>query len=339
MLAQEAPSSQPDPGSSEPKSEIARAALEMTSHLEELERLKQEQKAIEQSIADAQPMLKEASVSGDTAEKTKATDIIRTAEGALFSVAQKIASIQELYNKAAESYRIENEKATLSNESELTGTQKSPLDEAIQIKSQAKRSEKEAELAEKKSITIQKQLEIFSEQQKRVLRDIQKIDDQLKDKTLLREQRQDLMQSRQELLAKQQELEAAMVNRRQKLVAAKVDQRIKLDKATEEAVKYRQWQENVLRSLVFMAAVVILLMIVRKVVSNRVKDPQRRYYLNRSLSILLVFVVLIGLLVIFVRDFAYLVTGLGVAMAGLAIALQELIASFFAWFVIQGAKG
>ena len=88
-----------------------------------------------------------------------------------------------------------------------------------------------------------------------------------------------------------------------------------------------------------MATVVILLMIIRKVVSHRVKDPQRRYYLNRSLSILLVFVVLIGLLVIFVRDFAYLVTGLGVAMAGLAIALQELIASFFAWFVIQGAKG
>lgn len=89
----------------------------------------------------------------------------------------------------------------------------------------------------------------------------------------------------------------------------------------------------------FLAAVVILLMLLRMVVSNRVKDPQRRYYINRSLSILTVFIVLIGLLIIFVRDFAYILTGLGVAVAGLAIALQEMITSFFAWFLIQGSKG
>ena len=75
------------------------------------------------------------------------------------------------------------------------------------------------------------------------------------------------------------------------------------------------------------------------IVSRRIKTPDRRYYLNRSLSILMVFVVLIGLLVIFVRDFAYLVTGMGVVLAGMAIALQELLASFFAWFLIQSAKG
>ena len=52
-----------------------------------------------------------------------------------------------------------------------------------------------------------------------------------------------------------------------------------------------------------------------------------------------VFVILIGLLVIFVRDFRYLATGMGVSVAGLAVALQEMITSFFCWFLIRGSQG
>jgi small-conductance mechanosensitive channel len=339
VWAQEVPSYQPTSVTSELESELARAEREMASRLEELEHLKQEQKAIEQSIEDAQTLFKEAVMSGDAAKKTKAADIIRAAEKALSTVKQKISSTQQLYNRAVESDRTERESAKLLKEPAPTDVQKTPLKDAIQKKTQAEQAEKGADLVEKRVTTLQKMLEILSEQQKRLIKDIDKISEQLDEQNLPSEQRNDLLQSRQDLIAKQRELETNMVKLRQELVAAKVEQRIKSDKAAEETVKYKKWQKKILRSFIFMAAVVMLLMLLRKVVSNRVKDPQRRYYLNRSLSILMVFVVLIGLLIIFVRDFAYLVTGVGVAVIGMAIALQEMIASFFAWFLIQGLRG
>jgi small-conductance mechanosensitive channel len=339
VWAQEVPSYQSAAATSELESELARTEREMASRLEELEHLKQEQKAIEQSIEDAQTLFKEAVMSGDAAKKTKAADIIRAAEKALSTVKQKISSTQQLYNRAVESDRTERESAKLLKEPAPTDVQKTPLKDAIQKKTQAEQAEKGADLVEKRVATLQKMLEILSEQQKRLIKDIDKISEQLDEQNLPSEQRNDLLQSRQDLIAKQRELETNMVKLRQELVAAKVEQRIKSDKAAEETVKYKKWQKKILRSFIFMAAVVMLLMLLRKVVSNRVKDPQRRYYLNRSLSILMVFVVLIGLLIIFVRDFAYLVTGVGVAVIGMAIALQEMIASFFAWFLIQGLRG
>jgi small-conductance mechanosensitive channel len=339
VWAQEVPSYQSAAATSELESELARAKREMASRLEELEHLKQEQKAIEQSIEDAQTLFKEAVISGDAAKKTKAADIIRSAEKALPTVEQRISSTQQLYNRAVESYRIERESAKLLEEPAPTYVQKTPLKDAKQKKNQAKQAERGAELAEKKATTLRKKLEILNEQQKRIIKDSDTISEQLDEQNLASEQRNDLLQSRQDLIAKQRELESNIVKVRQELVAAKVEQRIKSDKAAEETAKYKKWQKNILRSFVLMAAVVMLLMLLRKIVSNRVKDPQRRYYLNRSLSILMVFVVLIGLLIIFVRDFAYLVTGVGVAVIGMAIALQEMIASFFAWFLIQGLRG
>ncbi len=339
VWAQEVPSYQSAAATSELESELARAKREMASRLEELEHLKQEQKAIEQSIEDAQTLFKEAVISGDAAKKTKAADIIRSAEKALPTVEQRISSTQQLYNRAVESYRIERESAKLLEEPAPTYVQKTPLKDAKQKKNQAKQAERGAELAEKKATTLRKKLEILNEQQKRIIKDSDTISEQLDEQNLAGEQRNDLLQRRQDLIAKQRELESNIVKVRQELVAAKVEQRIKSDKAAEETAKYKKWQKNILRSFVFMAAVVMLLMLLRKVLSNRVEDPQRRYYLNRSLSILMVFVVLIGLLIIFVRDFAYLMTGVGVAVIGMAIVLQEMIASFFAWFLIQGLKG
>ena len=93
------------------------------------------------------------------------------------------------------------------------------------------------------------------------------------------------------------------------------------------------------RSIVFLIIVVITLIFLRIIATRQVKDAQRRYYINRSLSIFTVFVFIIGLLVIFVRDLSHMITGMGVAVAGLAIALQETVTAFCGWFVIQGSKG
>ncbi len=124
VWAQEVPSYQSAAATSELESELARAKREMASRLEELEHLKQEQKAIEQSIEDAQILFKEAVISGDAAKKTKAADIIRSAEKALPTVEQRISSTQQLYNRAVESYRIERESAKLLEEPAPTYVQK-----------------------------------------------------------------------------------------------------------------------------------------------------------------------------------------------------------------------
>jgi hypothetical protein len=124
VWAQEVPSYQSAAATSELESELARAKREMASRLEELEHLKQEQKAIEQSIEDAQTLFKEAVISGDAAKKTKAADIIRSAEKALPTVEQRISSTQQLYNRAVESYRIERESAKLLEEPAPTYVQK-----------------------------------------------------------------------------------------------------------------------------------------------------------------------------------------------------------------------
>jgi small-conductance mechanosensitive channel len=339
VWAQEVPPNQPAPVTSEIESELTQAEQEMKSRLKELENLKQEQKAIEQSIEDIKTFLTEAVMSGDTAKKTKATNSLSSAEEALSLIEEKISSTQQLYNHAVESYRIVSESTKLLKEAAPSDVQKTPIKKAMLKKTQAEQAEKGAELAEKKVTTLQEKLEIISEQKKRLVKDIDEINAQLDKQNLTRKQRNDLLLSRKNLIAIQKELEIKIVKLDQEMVAAKVEGRIKSDKAAEEKTKYKKWLENILKSFVFLAAVVILLVFLRKVVSNRVKDSQRRYYINRSLSIITVFVVLIGLLIILVRDFAYIFTGLGVAVAGLAIALQEVIASLFAWFLIQGPKG
>ena len=246
--AQEESSYQPAPERTEIESELARAEQEMKSRLEELEHLNEEQKAIEQSIEDAKTLLIKAEMSGDTTKRTKALDIKRAAEEALFSIVQKISSTQQLYNQAAESYRIVSESAKLLKEAALSDAHKTPIKEVIQKKTQAERAEKGAELAEQKVTTLQEKLEILSEQQKRLINDIDKSSEQLDEQSLPRKQRNGLLQSRQDLMAKQKELETNMVKLRQELVAAKVEQRIKWEKAAEETVKYKKWQQNILKS-------------------------------------------------------------------------------------------
>ena len=49
--------------------------------------------------------------------------------------------------------------------------------------------------------------------------------------------------------------------------------------------------KKIARSIVFLIIVVITLIIVRIIATRQVKDPQRRYYINRTLSIFTVFVI------------------------------------------------
>ena len=134
-------------------------------------------------------------------------------------------------------------------------------------------------------------------------------------------------------------LEDRMTDLRNRLVLAETTQRIKQEAAQREAAEYRRWQRQLVISLGLLLAVVALLLILRFLVSRHVEDPDRRYAANRALSIAMTLVLTIGLAIIFLRQFPHLFTGIGVVLAGVAIALQEVILSFFGFFAIRGARG
>jgi small-conductance mechanosensitive channel len=77
----------------------------------------------------------------------------------------------------------------------------------------------------------------------------------------------------------------------------------------------------------------------RLVLSRVIREPERRYTVNKAFSLATTLIVVLGLIFIFADQFSSLVTLLGIAKAGLAIALQEIVASFAAWFSIRGNRG
>ncbi len=126
---------------------------------------------------------------------------------------------------------------------------------------------------------------------------------------------------------------------RRELLEAKVAQRIEEDDAAELAAAYARWKRNLLALAALVTGAMLLLRILRRAVARTVKEPHRRYQLNKILSFAATLVVAAGLVAIFAQDLKQFVTGLGLAVAGLAIALQEMVSSFFAWFLIRGASG
>ena len=108
--------------------------------------------------------------------------------------------------------------------------------------------------------------------------------------------------------------------------------------ATEER-ELGRWWHHVLRLVGIFAAVLLTMLVLRVVVNRRVSDPQRRYYLNKILSLLTALAIVVGLVVVFADQYQNLLTLFGLSVAGLTIALQELVASFAAWFFIKGARG
>lgn len=79
--------------------------------------------------------------------------------------------------------------------------------------------------------------------------------------------------------------------------------------------------------------------ILRMFVIRRIHDLQRRYFLNKVLSLLTALVIVVGLVFVFSDQYSNLLTLFGLSVAGITIALQELVASFAAWFFIKGSRG
>ncbi|MBT8386306.1 MAG: mechanosensitive ion channel family protein [Ignavibacteria bacterium] len=88
-------------------------------------------------------------------------------------------------------------------------------------------------------------------------------------------------------------------------------------------------------------AILILIVLIKffqKTLSRRIKDTDTRYRVRKSISFFGYLVAIFILTIIFSDKLGGLTVAFGVAGAGIAFALQEVIASFAGWFAISFAK-
>ena len=88
-------------------------------------------------------------------------------------------------------------------------------------------------------------------------------------------------------------------------------------------------------------AIIILIALIKffqKTLSKRIKDTDTRYRVRKSISFFGYLIAIFVLTIVFSDKLGGLTVALGVAGAGIAFALQEVIASFAGWFAISFAK-
>lgn len=95
---------------------------------------------------------------------------------------------------------------------------------------------------------------------------------------------------------------------------------------------------KLISSIVAVMIVISFVRIIQKLIVKKIKDTDTRYRLRKSISFFGYLLVVFALTIIFSDKLGGLTVALGVAGAGIAFALQEVIASFAGWFAISFAK-
>jgi small-conductance mechanosensitive channel len=93
--------------------------------------------------------------------------------------------------------------------------------------------------------------------------------------------------------------------------------------------------------VIALLVILILIALIRffqKTLSRKIKDNNTRYRVRKSISIFGYLIAIFILTIVFSDKLGGLTVAFGVAGAGIAFALQEVIASFAGWFAISFAK-
>jgi small-conductance mechanosensitive channel len=317
---------------------------EMTVSLVRLEAVRQDLSERQEGLDQVRADLAAAKESGDQQRIAVAEQALQAAEDWVSGLRDDVAAEQKLYERTVERFQIAREQANLataesSQQTAQEGAGTAFLD-TIQRRDQVNQAAQEASLAGQRVNALRAELEILEDRREAGRRYADQINQRLDEGSQLgRERRQQLIADRQQLIDEERLLEDRMNDLRNRLVLAETTQRIKEDAAQREAAEYRRWQRQLLISLSLLLTLVAVLLLLRFLVARYVEDPDRRYAANRSLSIAMTLALTIGLAIIFLRQFPHLFTGIGVVLAGVAIALQEVILSFFGFFAIRGARG
>lgn len=328
----------PEAGEPVDKARLTEAEEALAERLAELEEALEREAEAERLIAEARAALARA---GSEEEREAAQETVADAEGSLLQAQADVASAKKLYDGATERYRLVRESETLAeSKPDETGeaATRVPLGQLFTQKSRLAEARQAAVLASLQTAALEDELDALLERQQRVVQSLAEVDERLRGR-LARERREAIQDRRRELEDEERLLAERIERTRRGLLEAKVTQRLAEDEASRVSADFSQRRRQIAISAALVVGSLLLLWLCRLVVRSFVAEPHRRYQIKKILSLLATVVIGAGLIAIFARDLQQLVTGLGIFMAGLAIALQEMVSSFFAWFLIRGKSG
>ena len=323
---------------------LARIRDELTTSLSRLETLQRELAERQRDLEEATLNWSAAQESGNPQQIEIAQQAVEIAQGWVAGFNEYIEAEQQFYEQTSERFRIAQAQALLASSEDFQRSgqvgPESEFLETIQRRDRVTLAEQDAFLAKQRVEALRAGIAILTSRQETLRNSLDQINLVLDEgRSLNLEKRQEYARERQLLVDEERSLEDRMNDLRGQIVLAEISQRIKEEAAQQQLAEYRFWRRQLVVSLSFLLVIVAFLLLLRFLVARYVKDPDHRYTTNRRLSITMTLVLLIGLAIIFLRQFPSLFTGIGVVLAGVAIALQEVILSFFGFFAIRGARG
>ncbi len=324
--------------------EVARSEQELAGRVVELRKAQEAEDRQRQTVESLAHDLDTAKLSGDTSSISTAEAAFSEAEQLLRRLTEQTATAQKLHTQAKEKFDIAKRKQELAAKTEppANSSEKSkvPFDDVLKRRTQFEQATQEAALAQKQTRTLREQLQTLLIRQK----ELRTISDGLSRKLNAQDEvpadeRQQLWNERQEYVETLRKVTDEIQQVREEILLAEATQRIKEEVADEAQSAYVRWKTSVMMSAILLGAALLLVIIARIVLARVIREPELRYTVNKAFSLATTLIVVFGMMFIFADQFSSLLTLFGFAVAGLAIALQEIVASFAAWFFIRGSRG
>ncbi|MBM3969973.1 MAG: mechanosensitive ion channel [Planctomycetes bacterium] len=348
FAAQERDSAEPATAKSESapakaETPLTKAERELARRLVERDEAEQSELTAAKSLEEAKGQLAEAVAADDEKAKEKAEAAVKSATEELADAKAESASAKQLAERAQEAFDLVQKEEDLRQRSAETSSEKDSavwLESFFKRLSQAKNAREEADLAKQMAASLRKEVGLLQAQLNRVRKDSDEVQKKLSMQGGLSEElKKNLWSERQQITDESRKLSDQILATREEMLMAEATAKTKESQALNEERELGRWWQQILRLMIIFAAVLLTMLVLRVVVNRRVSDPQRRYYLNKVLSLLTALAIVVGLVFVFADQYQNLLTLLGLSVAGLAIALQELVASFAAWFFIKGSRG
>ena len=321
---------------------VLKAERELARRLLENEQAAEAEAAASKLVEEANGRLAEASAADDADAKEKAEADVKAAAETLQEAKAESASAKQFVEQAQESLELVQRDADLRqrNAAPTESGTAAPFDAVFKRVSQAKNAREEADLAKKMAATLRKEVGLLQSRLNKVRKENDVVQKKLSmDDGLSKESQANLWSDRQKLTDESRQLSDQILAIREEMLMAEATAKAKESQAATEERELGHWWHHVLRLGGTFVAVLLTMIVLRVIVNHRVSDPQRRYYLNKVLSLITAAAAVIGLVIVFADQYQNLLTLFGLSVAGLTIALQELVASLAAWFFIKGARG
>ena len=321
---------------------VLKAERELARRLLESEQAAEAEAEASKLVEEANGRLAEASAADDADAKEKAEADVKAAAETLQEAKAESASAKQFVEQAQESLELVQRDADLRlrNAAPTESGTAAPFDAVFKRVSQAKNAREEADLAKKMAATLRKEVGLLQSRLNKVRKESDVVQKKLSMQDgLSKESQANLWSDRQKLTDESRQLSDQILAIREEMLMAEATAKAKESQAATEERELGHWWHHVLRLGGTFVAVLLTMIVLRVIVNHRVSDPQRRYYLNKVLSLITAAAAVIGLVIVFADQYQNLLTLFGLSVAGLTIALQELVASLAAWFFIKGARG